>query len=172
MLTSDIDMLPLSDYWTPKQHEITCYGKDLSDEHYPICYIAMSPEKWRDVMSLSGNLNMDMEIDVEHYAVISDNRWTIDQQIITGNLKLYEDEIVYINRGKSPYSDYPIGRIDRSAWADTHKETERIDCHMPRPAHTDGHWNMILGEIKQNLNPTEEDLNWLNEYRRSYISML
>ncbi|SRR6266496_2973460 len=172
LLTSDIDMLPLSNYWSQEPDKITAYGKDLSDEHFPICYLSASPDKWRELMSLSGNASMDMEIDLDYYCSITSNQWTIDQLILTDNLSNYLSEIVYVDRGKSPHSDYPIGRIDRSAWIASHKETERIDCHLLRPGFTSENWPLILNEIKENLNPTEEELIWLNEYRNKYISML
>ena|ERR1700760_1141998 len=172
LLTSDIDMLPLSNYWNPEPDKITAYGKDLSDEHYPICYVAASPQKWREIMSLTGNVTMDMDCDLDHYTSVFDNHWVIDQEILTTALSVYHNEIVYVDRGKSPHSDYPIGRIDRSAWVASHKETERIDCNLLRPGFTSENWPTILKEIKDNLNPTEDELQWLIQYCQQYISTL
>jgi len=55
LMTGDIDMLPLSDYWKPDFNKITCWGHDLAGfGHYPICYIGMTKEKWDQVMMLNG----------------------------------------------------------------------------------------------------------------------
>lgn len=172
IMTGDVDMLPLSNYWNPARDKITVYGKDLSDEHYPICYAAASPEKWREIMSLTGNVTMDIDCDLDYYTIVCTDKWVIDQEILTASLGLYHNEIVYVNRGKSPHSDYPIGRIDRSAWVASHKETERIDCHMPRKGYSNENWPLVLNEIKENLNPTEEEINWLEQYRNDYIKIM
>jgi hypothetical protein len=42
LMTIDIDMLALSDYWQPNKEKITVYGHDLTGfTDYPICYIGM-----------------------------------------------------------------------------------------------------------------------------------
>ena len=49
LMTSDIDMIPLSDYWKFDPANITIWGHDLTGfTHYPICYIGMT------TMPLSG----------------------------------------------------------------------------------------------------------------------
>lgn len=172
LMLSDVDMLPLSNYWHPEPDKITVYGKDLSDQHVPVCYVSASPAKWREIMDLTGNVTMDMDCDLDYYMSISEDKWTTDQLILTTELAAFQDEMVWIDRGKSPHSDYPIGRIDRSAWVASHKETQRIDCHLPRPGFSDQNWPLILNEIKENLNPTEEDLQWMNQYRNDYLKLL
>ena len=51
IMTSDIDMMPLSDYWNPSIDFVNCYGYDLTGyKHYPICYIAMNKENWTQII--------------------------------------------------------------------------------------------------------------------------
>ena len=51
IMTSDVDMLPLSDYWKPNQNSWTVYGEDLTNyKHYPICYISAPQNKWNEVI--------------------------------------------------------------------------------------------------------------------------
>lgn len=171
LLTSDVDMLPISNYWNPDPNKITSYGRNLSDKHFPICYVGMSPARWREVMLLTGNVTNDMHIDIEGWEG-DGNRWELDQDLLTESLLPYQNEIVYIDREKSIHSDYPVGRIDRSAWDATHKESVRIDCHLLRPGYSDENWPRILNEIKENLNPTEEDIQWLESYRNAYVKLI
>lgn len=177
LMISDVDMLPLSNYWQPEQTKITCYGKDQSTEEYSMCYVAMAASRWKEIMNLRDNwLFYDMKRDLDELPNAKSNNkdkwWTVDQQILTARLKPYEDEIVHIPRGKSIHSDYPIGRIDRSAWDATHKEDIRIDAHLLRPGYTDEHWPKILKEIIDNLHPTEDEIKWMCQYRQSYIELL
>lgn len=156
LMTSDIDMLPLSDYWKPANDDITCYGRNLSNEHQPICYIAMTAKRWRFVM---GN---NMEADIERFG----EKWTTDQDIITDNLSIFVCE--YIDRPISPLTGYPVGRIDRSAWDRSLKQPERIDSHLLRPGWTDENWAKIIALIEECLSPTIDELHWLHNYRDTW----
>lgn len=156
LMTSDIDMLPLSDYWKPNHGKITCYGRNLSIEHQPLCYVAMLADQWRTVI---GDV---MDLSKDH--------WLFDQDKLTEQLSgvIKTD----IQRGISTNSHLPIGRIDRSLWDVTLQQPERIDCHLLRPGYTDENWPRIMAVIEECLEPTLDEIEWLNDYRKEFVNNL
>lgn len=139
LMTSDGDMMPCSDYWKPNPDTITCYGHDLTGYgHYPICYIAMRGEVWRDIMNIKyGNdVKETMENILDKYEqALSDNWeqwWQVDQDIITEKLK--GKTLDSILRDKNNIlTDLAKGRIDRFNWQESLNVENAIDAHMPRP---------------------------------------
>lgn len=156
LMTSDIDMLPLSDYWKPDPREITCYGRNLSREHQPICYIAMTAKNWKAVMG-----------DYMYHDIIRvGESWTTDQDILTAKLSDFKRK--EIPRPISPMTGYPVGRIDRSAWDKSLLQTERIDAHLLRPGWTPENWNKIIHLIMDCLHPTIDELHVLHQHQRTW----
>lgn len=135
IMTADGDMMPCSDYWNPSEDEITTYGHDLTGYgHYPICYIAMNSEKWKQIMNIkTGDLMPQIEALLDKYEQASSNYsyqwWQVDQDIITEKLK--QVNVNSILRGKD--GDLARGRIDRYDWNRTKQMNNAIDAHMPRP---------------------------------------
>lgn len=162
LMTSDIDILPLSDYWNPKSGEITCYGRNLSEEHQPICYVAIEAWQWLDLFGKKER----MEWDIESYG----DHWTADQDRLT--LRLLRDDLINIPRNIASNSHLPIGRIDRYNWELTLQQTERIDSHLLRPGYTDKNWPRIMALIEECLQPTIDEIKWLNEYRNQFLKTL
>lgn len=131
IMTSDIDMMPLSDYWKPDENEITCYGSDLTYfKHHPICYIAANQKKWNELI---------YEESIEELLIkypqaksnIFDEWWFLDQQLITERIEKDKQRKI-IKRGF--YNNLPCGRIDRSDWENSKNfNFKKIDAHMPRP---------------------------------------
>lgn len=136
IMTGDIDMIPLSDYWKPDQNKITVYGHDLTGfGHYPICYIGMDSLKWADVMNIKDNdynkwIKRDLDSLPQAKSTDFYKYWSTDQDLITDRIKQYGLTYVdFINRGQ--YSNgYAKGRVDRGAWSLDHEQY--IDCHMNR----------------------------------------
>ena len=64
ILVSDADMIPLSNYWNPDFKDITSYGRDLTDYHFPMAYIGMNVDNWCKVMELTGRTDLDMKRDL------------------------------------------------------------------------------------------------------------
>lgn len=175
IMTSDADMLPLSDYWKPNPILFTSYGRDLSDRHYPICYLAASVKKWQTLMSLSGNFKYDMRHDLELRMDVHSDKfedyWQVDQNLVTQRLN--KTDVARIDRGISPYTGYPIGRVDRSAWLKSLEQPERIDAHLFRQGWSAGNWFPgIIPLIKECFNVTDKEIKWMDEYRKNYISLL
>jgi len=175
LMTSDVDMLPLSDYWNPDYDKITSWGRDLSDKHYPICYIGARQSEWIQFMNLTHGYQADLKRDLDLMPEAkSDNWqewWQVDQQHVTKVLN-EQKEIIRIDRGIDKNTGYPIGRIDRSAWEKSLLQKERIDCHLLRPGYTTENFEKIIALIKENFNPPQEEMDWITEYRNEYIKML
>lgn len=138
LMTSDGDMMPCSNYWHPKEDEITCYGHDTAGYgHYPICYISMSSNKWGDVMECKTGDNVldKVETLLDKYPKASSKDWNqwwfVDQDIITEKLK--QRTVNSMLRGMDSRFGLPTGRIDRWDWSKTLNIENPIDAHMPRP---------------------------------------
>ena len=133
LMTGDIDMLPLSDYWKFDENEITVWGHDLTGYgHYPICYIGMPSDKWVEVMNLNTtDYNSLIKRDLDSLPQAKDpdfyKYWFSDQDLITQRLKPFKKTL--INRGQLP-NGFARGRVDRGNWSLEHEEF--IDCHMLR----------------------------------------
>lgn len=151
IMTSDIDMMPLSDYWRPQNNKITCYGYDLTHRvHYPICYIAANKQLWHKLVP-----EQTIEELLDKYDCAKSNNfneyWYTDQHIITQRIKQSKDDVIEVDRNFNKYG-LAYGRIDRSAWQHTWRLQEaKIDAHMPRPFNAKeakilimNHFNMII----------------------------
>jgi hypothetical protein len=150
IMTADGDMMPCSNYWQPNEDEITCYGHDLTGgSHYPICYIAMSSDKWKTIMEITDeDLMIQIERLLDKYEQAkSDNWeqwWQVDQDIITE--KLRKENINSILRGfDNKFGFLAKGRIDRYNWNETLNIENPIDAHMPRPFNEEAA-NLILNK--------------------------
>ena len=173
LLTGDIDMIPLSDYWRPDESKITCYGHDLTGYgHYPICYIGMNALNWMRVMRIDKNLNLtqliEKELDQMPQAKDPDfyKYWFCDQDLATERLKKFEREIVSIERGKYP-NGYAVGRVDRGNWSLKHDRF--IDAHLHHQVyHRNNHWKFeAILELLYTVWP-EEDFTWFIDYHYQF----
>jgi len=187
IMTGDIDMIPLSDYWHPDKNKITVYGHDLTGfGHYPICYIGMDSMKWADVMNIKDNdYNKLIKRDLDNLpqAKSSDfyKYWSTDQDLITDRLKQYGlANVDFINRGQ--YSNgYAVGRVDRGSWTLNHDKF--IDCHMHRdifkafqnPNHEhfalyNKKWEETMEMLHQCF--PGEDFDWFVKYTYEYAKLV
>lgn len=169
VMTGDIDMIALSDYWHPDPNKISCYGHDLTGHtHFPICYIAMTAKKWCDVMELKPEMGAGhcilRDLNTLPQAKEEDfyKRWFTDQDLITERLEPFKNEIVSIERGQYP-NGYACGRVDRGAWSLSHSEF--IDCHMHHQIHHKGNeWKFEQTlEMLYHCFPGE-DFKWFIDY--------
>lgn len=116
IMTSDMDLLPLSNYWNPNVWDITVYGHDLTDfSYFPMGYTAMNKEKWFDAMRLTGDTKADIERDANEYAyMVKSNEWeqwwNWDWRMLTD--RLTGKEIIHKHRGRQP-NGFAYGRVDR-----------------------------------------------------------
>lgn len=169
LMTGDIDMIPLSDYWKPANGKPTVWGYDLTGyTHYPICYIGMSSEYWIDVMRLKGDYNELIKRDLYTLPQAKDTDfykyWFTDQDLITQRLKPFKPTI--INRGQYP-NGYARGRVDRGAWSLDHKEF--IDAHLHHQIHHKGNeWKFDQTlELLRKVWP-QESFDWYISYHNEF----
>lgn len=133
LMISDMDLLPLSDYWHPNMDEITSYGHDLTDySFYPMGYIGMTADKWQKVMLLTENSVEDFRRDADWlqtpYKEDWETWWNYDWDLLTKRLKASGLPITNILRGRQPGSCYALGRTDRGQNMVT-PEGQMIDAH-------------------------------------------
>lgn len=133
LMISDMDLLPLSDYWHPRKEDITSYGHDLTDySFYPMGYIGMTADKWKQVMQLTEDSMADFKRDADWlgtpYKEDWESWWNYDWDLLTKRLKASGLLIVSIERGRIPGSCYAVGRTDRGTGMVT-PEGQMIDAH-------------------------------------------
>lgn len=139
VMTGDVDLIPMANYWHPTIDNITVYGHDLTGRsQYPICYIAMSAERWREIIPEKSLA----ELLAKYPNAKSDDFykwWGVDQEIITDriNKDAYcnpdgSAKLILIDRGFT--NGLAKGRIDRADWERTiNSPDQKIDAHMLRP---------------------------------------
>lgn len=141
LMTSDMDLLPLSDYWKPEADRITSYGHDLTWKTFiPMGYCAMPVSKWQEVMNLTHDMKADMWRDANEpnipHSPLSDkweDWWNFDWCLLTRRLRPHWDKITFIDRGQVDLGGATLakGRVDRFNWDATLKgNTVFIDAHV------------------------------------------
>lgn len=138
LMISDMDLLPLSDYWHPTldMDTITVFGHDLTWYSFiPMGYTGMSAKKWREVMQITENRVNDFKRDCDvtglPYAADWEKWWNHDWTLLTQRLKPYMDKINFVNRGQIDIAGATLakGRIDRYNWIETQNQPDWIDAH-------------------------------------------
>lgn len=173
LMTGDIDMIPLSDYWKPEFDKVTVYGHDLTGYgHYPICYIAMNSAKWVEVMKLT-NFDYDAHIkrDLDTLPQAKDpdfyKYWFSDQDLITSRLNEYgKEKITFVNRGQGTHG-YARGRVDRGSNGWVLNQPELIDAHLMQQTHHSQEKIQRLMELLHHVWP-KEDFKWMLEYTKEF----
>lgn len=175
LMTGDIDMIPLSDFWKPNEDEITVYGYDLTDfTQVPICYVGMTSQRWIEIMGItSKDYNALIKRDLSsmpeaHESQPWEKRWGVDQQLLTKRIMETQFKKTFINRGKLP-NGYARGRVDRGAWSLDHPEF--IDAHLLRDMYKKsdtGAMNFAKTmRLLERIWP-EEDFTWFREYTTQF----
>lgn len=136
LMTSDMDLLPLSDYWKPEQDRITNYGHDLTGHtFFPMGYTAMSVDNWIKIMNITHDIKADMLRDVTEIGLATSDKWedwwNHDWTLLTKRLKPYQQsgDLKSIERGKRPNSYFAKGRIDRGDSMQLIPREDWIDAH-------------------------------------------
>lgn len=170
-LTSDADLIPLSDYWRPTVFTPTAWGRDLTDYHYPIGYCGATAFHWNQFMKPQSHaIDFSMLKDFERLPASNwrkkEDVWTSDQTILTNKLLIYgKQNIVHIDRGTDPKTGYPIGRVDRSSWHLNHENF--IDCHAPHDIlHNDFSLVKVMDLLR--LRWPLEDWTWFESYVKEF----
>lgn len=133
IMTSDMDLLPLMDYWYPKNNEITVFGHDLTDYTYiPMGYVAMTGSRWTEIMQLSMNTSQDMLRDAAEfpdcYSDEWEKWWNHDWRVLTAKLKPHMHNIEFMDRGRG-HAGFAYGRVDRGDSCQIPPGETLIDAH-------------------------------------------
>lgn len=174
IMTGDIDMLALSDYWKPDLTKVTVYGHDLTGyTHFPICYIGGTVKQWREIMKIDGfdyQYHMQKDLMTLPQAKSDDfyKFWFSDQDLITERIKEYgTGKVDFINRGQ--YSNgYAVGRVDRGAWTLNHSQL--IDAHLMQQTHHKEEKIQKLMDLLHHVWP-KEDFLWFLSYTKEFKKM-
>lgn len=174
LMTGDIDMIPLSDYWKPNIGVPTVYGHDLTGfGHYPICYIGMPKSLWRFVMGLDESKSieemMKFHLDAMPQAKDPDfyKYWFTDQDLITDRLKQYgTGKIDFINRGQGAHG-YARGRVDRATNGWVLDQPELIDAHLEQQTWQNDEKIKRLFNLLHTVWP-KEDWKWFVSYTKEF----
>lgn len=171
LMTGDIDMIPLSNYWNPDLSKVSVYGHDLTGYgHFPICYIGGTYLQWVEFMKIdSGDYGKFIKRDLDTLPQAKDpdfyKYWFSDQDLITARLKEYgTGKIDFINRGQ--YSNgFAKGRVDRGAWSLDHEQF--IDAHLFQQTH---HSEEKIKKTMELLYKvwTEEDFTWFEDFTKEF----
>jgi len=137
IMTCDMDLIPLSDYWKPEPFDVTVYGHDLTwHSFYPMGYCAMSGKNWKKYMNLTGLTENDLVRDAKEvelaYMPDWEQWWNHDWTLLTKRLKPYASIIKFNDRGQINIAGATLakGRIDRHNWMETQNQPEPfIDMH-------------------------------------------
>lgn len=160
LMTGDIDMIPLSDYWH-NDNLLRVYGWDLTGRgHIPICYISAPAMAW---LLLIKEVNLKQLLDKYPQAKDPDfyKYWFTDQDIITERIN--KTGFSSMDRGQYP-NGYAYGRVDRGDWKLDHPEY--IDAHLPRQAWlNETAMNQVLG-LLQKCHP--KAVGWFKLYTEDF----
>lgn len=174
IMTGDIDMIPLSDYWKNRMDISTVYGHDLTGfGHYPICYIGMPKSLWDFVMSINSeeSIESNMKRDLDSLPQAKDTDfykyWFTDQDLITDRLKQYgTGKIDFINRGQGKHG-YARGRIDRATNGWVLDQPELIDAHLEQQTWHNPAKVQRLYDLLAYVWPGE-DFTWFKNYTHEF----
>jgi hypothetical protein len=174
IMTGDLDMIPLSDYWKPDESKITVWGHDLTSyQHVPICYIGMPAQRWIEVMGITSNdynamIKRDLDRMPNAKSQVFHEWWSVDQQLITDRINACQFEKDFVYRGTYP-NGYAKGRVDRSAWHLNHEQF--IDAHLMRDIYiNEVNFNKTM-ELLHKVWPDEE-FTWFKEYTNEFKKLL
>lgn len=172
LVTGDIDMAVFQkEFFKLIDNDMVhIVGADLvPDYQYPICYIAMPAEKWRNVMDIglgeTHQHKLDQllgDLDCEHFR---GNYWAKDQETIYNHIIRSGQMLFKLYRAK-PGTQFAMRRADRDGWP-VQIPTDIIDAHLPRPGYVYDNFAKILN-LFQTMYP-DDNFDWMVEYRNEYV---
>jgi hypothetical protein len=180
VLTSSVDMIPLSTTWFHQQN----YNKDLHiffanayrHEKYPICYCGANINTWRRIMKVGeGSIHAALTYQLnagpgpDAPAEIMN---TYDELLISLRIREwpgYPNQCHMIDRATGP-NGLPDGRLDRVNWQPHGFNNQLIDCRPVQPAYILEHWQKIVEILRAILTP--KDLLRCVNYRDQFANAI
>lgn len=173
LMTGDIDMIPLSDYWEPDVTKPTVWGHDLTGfRHFPICYIGAQVKQWREFMKLEGtdyqyHIQKDLMELPQAKSPDFYTYWFTDQDLVTERLKQYgTSRIDFINRGQGKHG-FARGRVDKGDGGWVLNQPELIDAHLMQQTHHKEEKIRKTMDLLHHVWPNE-DWKWFLEYTKEF----
>lgn len=172
VMTSDMDMWPLSNGWFNRQYnELNIFfANAMSHSRYPICYIGANVKVWREIMHLEqGDISEAIKKQLLAGPGIpadSTTMWYYDEVLLTLRIKEWSGYQSRTNLMDRAMRALPVGRVDRFSWVFHGKDDRLIDAHLLRPGFND-YWVHLAEMLKAYL--SEADYNWCVDYRNKFI---
>jgi len=170
LCTSDIDMILFQ--IPPYNSMFTIMGNDLTpDRQYPMCYANGTVKEWREAFDLNGITYQQAvdrllgEDDCQHYR---GNRWSTDQENLHRHLSKINHSVVGRSNGQNQFATKRYDRDDSFLLDRLNLDT--IDFHLPRPAHEEINFNIIMQVLKYHY--PLDNFDWLINYREAYLKLL
>lgn len=178
VLTSDVDMLPLSlgAFWhrgkEVQLHHASAYG----GEKWPMCYVGTTAATWHAINGTCSDTKLTDAL-ASVLAEIGtgathDTAWNADEAILAARLRAWAGPLGVgaradmLNRpGGWPVPD----RIDRVVWPEHPEVAGKTDAHCPRPGWSAENWpriRPILEQLVPDLVP------WADDYRARFAQMM
>lgn len=166
VMTSDVDILPLSDYW-PKDGVPRITGWDITGypnprAHVPICYVAMTGACWKTVMQPGADSWVE-SMDAGLGEIVPG--WEADQDLLTKRVRQHGEQHFDL---RWRYNErFGIGRVCRSGWEQGVQALAlcpQVDCHALRPGYIPYHWNLIRAVLQT----TGLHADWMESYVEDY----
>jgi len=173
LVTSDGDMLTFK--LPPFSNEkFTVFGSDLvPGKQVPMCYLSATRKEWRKLFSKGNSYQKCLdellgEIECESF---KGNYWGKDQETAYAGLTgLGYTEADFIQRA-TPGTQFASNRLDRDdAYILDRLNPDIFDYHMNRPGYEENNFNKILTVLKYFY--SNEDFQWLTDYRNKYLALL
>lgn len=178
LLTSDVDMVPLSWEWFNQQKPekaVTLFNANFCNhEKYSLQYIGMRSGVWKEVMRIGGYLSVQEAVSKELVGGLGRNRdfwdeWNYDERMFTRRIKEwagYPDQCLMVDREGSP----PVDRIDRSGWPENPSIQGKVDAHLDRPGYRLKVWKSLCPVLRELF--SAGDYEWVCAYREEYVRNL
>ena len=168
LLTSDMDMWPLSRDWFNSQdlEKLALFYANAYDHgQYAMCYIGGKMGVWRKVMGTSGStVSLELRRILETYRPRAHETTHpfSDEVIFTKVLKAsghYPDICHFIDRKMV----FPTARLNRVGWPKVVKVKGMADAHLSRPGYQ--YWDQMRPVIEQALPGI---VDWADQYREKF----
>lgn len=176
VMTSDIDMIPMSDYFKDDDLEkCNFHGKDLTgDAQYPICYIGMKVINWYAYMQIEYGTKFETALNEEltrwtHQLKSEDffTYWDIDQKISTRQANRLEKRSpeLFVNIDRGIVGGIAKDRLDRAVFS--WEQKTYIDLHAPHDIQNKAE---LFKDFKNAMSScTQLKLSWLDAYRNNFV---
>lgn len=173
LMTSDVDMIPLSDYWKPDPSTFTVWGHDLTGfKNFPICYIGATVRQWRQVMNIDGTdhqflIQRDLMSLPQAKSQDFYTYWETDQDHITNRLKQFgTHRINFVQRGQGTHG-FARGRVDKGHGGWVLDQPELIDAHLLQQCHHTEEKIQKLMDLLHHVWPKDNWL-WFLQYTKEF----